>query len=70
MWILYVVIGVVVIVVPVVIFLTTTTVRKKKANPNQKTLTELDNLKAKNLITEQEYNEKRAEILHREGGKK
>ena len=43
-------------------------VRKKKKNPNNDVLKELDELKNKGLINEQEYNEKKAEILKR-GGK-
>ena len=58
-----------VIVLAVAIFFISTTIRKKKPTPKQNLLAELDNLKNKGLITEQEYNEKRVEILSR-GGKK
>lgn len=47
-----------------------TTVRKKKPTPDKDLLAELDSLKEKGLITEQEYNDKRAEIISRKGGKK
>ena len=65
---LYAFISLAVVIVAVVIFLLITTVRKKKKNPNNDLLKELDGLKNKGLITEQEYNEKKAEILNR-GGK-
>lgn len=68
MWIAYVIIGV--IVLAVAIFFITTTIRKKKSSPDKNVLTELESLKNKGLITEQEYNEKRAEIKARKGGKK
>lgn len=68
MLIAYVTIGVVVLAVA--IFFITTTVRKKKSSPDKNVLTELESLRNKGLITEQEYNEKRAEILARKGGKK
>lgn len=58
-----------VIVLAVAIFLITTTVRKKKSTPDKKLLVELESLKEKCLITEQEYNEKKAEIQSRKGGK-
>lgn len=56
MWIAYVIIGVVVLAVA--IFFITTTVRKKKSSPDKNVLTELESLRNKGLITEQEYNEK------------
>lgn len=68
MWIAYVIIGVVVLAVA--IFFITTTVRKKKSPPDKNVLTELEILRNKGLITEHEYNEKRAEIKARKGGKK
>lgn len=68
MWIAYAIIGVVVLAVA--IFFITTTVRKKKSSPDKNVLTELESLRNKGLITEQEYNEKRAEIKARKGGKK
>lgn len=68
MWIAYVIIGV--IVLAVAIFFIMTTVRKKKSPPDKNVLTELESLRNKGLITEQEYNEKRAEIKARKGGKK
>lgn len=49
----------------VTIFLIATTVRKKKSGPEKNLLGELDSLKDKGLITEQEYSEKRADILNR-----
>lgn len=67
MWILYVLIGIVVLAVAV--FLIVTTVRKTKVPPNQNQLSELKNLNDKGLITEQEYNEKVAELKTRKGGK-
>lgn len=42
---------------------------KKKSSKGENPLAELNELKEKGLITEQEYNEKKAEILSR-GGKK
>lgn len=65
---LYAFISLAVVLVVVVVFLLITTVRKKKKNPNKELLKELDELKNKGLINEQEYNEKRTEILNR-GGK-
>ena len=65
---LYAFISLAVVIVAVVVFLLITTVRKKKKNPNNDALKELDELKNKGLINEQEYNEKKAEILNR-GGK-
>ena len=68
MWIAFVIIGVIALVVA--IFFIATTVRKKKPTPDKDLLAELDSLKEKGLITEQEYNDKRAEIISRKGGKK
>lgn len=68
MLIAFVIIGVIVLVVA--IFFIATTVRKKKQTPDKDLLAELDSLKEKGLITEQEYNDKRAEIISRKGGKK
>ena len=42
---------------------------KKKSSKGENPLAELNELKEKDLITEQEYNEKKVEILSR-GGKK
>ncbi len=50
------------------IVLIATKVWKKKPTTTKKSLAELDSLKDKGLITEQEYNEKKTEILSR-GGK-
>lgn len=68
MLIAFIIVGV--IVLAVAIFFITTTVRKKNSPPDKNVLTELESLRNKGLITEQEYNEKRAEIKARKGGKK
>ena len=67
MWILFAIGGFVLILG---IFLFVFLGRKKKQNrPAQNLLAELDSMMEKGLITEQEYNEKAAEITRRQGGK-
>jgi len=58
--------GVAVLVTAIVLI--ATKVWKKKTSKGEKSFAELNELKEKGLITEQEYNEKKAEILSR-GGK-
>lgn len=63
----FIALGVAVLVTAIVLI--TAKVWKKKSSKEENPLTELNELKEKGLITEQEYNEKKAEILSR-GGKK
>lgn len=58
--------GVAVLVTAIVLI--ATKVWKKKSSKGKNPLAELNELKVKGLITEQEYSEKKAEIINR-GGK-
>jgi hypothetical protein len=57
MWIAITIVGI--MALAVIIILVATSIKRKKVSPNQNLLTELDSLKDKGLITEQEYTEKR-----------